>query len=102
MNRYKFTRISKDGVKGNRFKQTTLYPKIQRKDGDITHYTRYGDSYESLAYKYYTDTTLWWIIAKANEGFKGNLKLKIGIKIIVPMHVGEIVSELERLNSRVD
>ena len=102
MNRYKFTRVTKDKIRGVRFKQTTLYPSISRKDTDVTHYTRYGDSYESLAYKYYGDQTLWWIIAKANEGFKGNIKLKIGQKMIVPMHVGEIISELERLNSRVD
>ena len=43
-----------------------------------------------------------WIIAKANEGFKGNIKFKIGEKITIPMEIGEIVSELERLNNRVD
>jgi len=102
MNRYKFTRVKKDKVEGTRYKSTTLYPKITRKDSDITYYTRFGDSYGSLANRFYSDQSLWWVIAKANEGFKGNLKFKIGERVIIPMEIGEIVSELERLNNRVD
>ncbi len=102
MNRYKFTRVKKDKVKGVRYKSTTLYPQIQRKNSDITYYTKFGDSYGSLAHKYYQDNSLWWIIAKANEGFKGNIKFKVGEKVTIPMEIGGIISELERLNNRVD
>ena len=100
--RNKFTRVKKDKVEGLRYKSTTLYPTITRKDSDITYYTKFGDSYGSLAHRFYGDQSLWWIIAKANEGFKGNIRFKIGERILVPMEVGEIVSELERLNNRVD
>ena len=100
--RYKFTRVKKDKVEGLRYKSTTLYPTITRKDSDITYYTKFGDSYGSLAHRFYGDQSLWGIIAKANEGFKGNIRFKIGERILVPMEVGEIVSELERLNNRVD
>lgn len=102
MNRYKFTRVKKDKVEGVRYKSTTLYPTITSSNSDIIYYTRFGDSYGSLAHRFYGDQTLWWVIAKANEGFKGNIKFKIGEKITIPMEIGEIVSELERLNNRVD
>ena len=37
-----------------------------------------------------------------NEGFKGNTTLPINTKLIIPKEIGEILSELERLNSRVE
>ena len=55
MNRYKFTRVMKDKVEGIRYKSTTLYPKIESRDSDITYYTRFGDSYGSLANRFYSD-----------------------------------------------
>ena len=102
MNRYKFTRVKKDEVEGVRYKSTTLYPQIKSSNSDIIYYTRFGDSYGTVAHRFYGEQTLWWVIAKANEGFKGNIKFKIGEKITIPMEIGEIVSELERLNNRVD
>ena len=101
MKRYSSTRRKID-KSGKRVYSTTYYPQIPVGNSDTFIFTKEGDRLDNLAYTHYGDNTLWWIIAKANEGFKGNIKLKIGIKIIVPMHVGEIVSELERLNSRVD
>ena len=55
MNRYKFTRVMKDKVEGTRYKSTTLYPKITRKDSDITYYTKFGDSYGLLVNRFYSD-----------------------------------------------
>ena len=99
--RYKNTPIRKD-KNGVRYYRPTIVPNIPITDGDQFVFPFDGDRLDSLAQRYYGDSNLWWIIAKANEGFKGNIKLKIGQKMIVPMHVGEIISELERLNSRVD
>jgi|TARA_B100001939_G_C16929257_1_gene613200 hypothetical protein len=101
MNRYRFTKLLKD-ENGIRFRSITEYPKIVRKDTDVVYYTKFGDSYSSLAYKHYKDVSLWWIIARANEGFKGNVRLPINTKLNIPTEIGEILSDLERLNNRVE
>ena len=101
MNRYRFTKLIKD-PNGIRYRSVTEYPQIFRSDSDIIYYTKEGDSYSNLAYKHYGDVSLWWIIARANEGFKGNTRLPINTKLIIPKEIGEILSELERLNSRIE
>ena len=101
MNRYKFTKLLKD-PNGVRFRSVTDYTKIFRKDSDITYYTKFDDSYSTLAYRFYDDVSLWWIIARANEGFKGNLRLPVGTKLNIPTEIGDILSELERLNNKVE
>ena len=98
MNRYRFTKLLKD-ENGIRFRSVTEYPKIVRKDTDISYYTKFGDSYSSLAYKHYQDVSLWWIIARANEGF---VRLPINTKLNIPTEIGEILSDLERLNNRIE
>ena len=65
-------------------------------------YTKFDDSYSTLAYRFYDDVSLWWIIARANEGFKGNLRLPVGTKLNIPTEIGDILSELERLNNKVE
>ena len=99
MNRYRFSKLLKD-PNGIRYRSVTEYPKISRKDSDIIYFTKEGDSYGNLAYKYYKDVSLWWIIARANEGFKGNTRLPINSKLIIPIDIGEILSGLDRINSR--
>ena len=98
MNRYKFTRIKKDKVEGVRYKSTTLYPTITRKDSDITYYTRFGDSYGSLANRFYGDQSLWWVIAKAN-GIRGFTSLPPNTKLRIPSDISEILEKFKQLNS---
>ncbi len=49
---------------------------------------KYGDSYWSLASKYYGDSKLWWIIASYNRKPTETL-LKIGDTIKIPLNVTE-------------
>ena len=44
----------------------TRYPEISRGPSDIYVYTTKGDRYDLLAKSYYNDSSLWWIISRAN------------------------------------
>ena len=88
--------------KGQRVLRPTLYPDIPISDEDKFIRPIDGERLDTLAHRHYQDQSLWWVIAKANEGFKGNIKFKIGERILIPMEIGEIISELERLNDRVE
>jgi nucleoid-associated protein YgaU len=98
MSRYRNTKILKDRVTKNKIFASTEYPIIVRKDSDITYYVRFDDTYMSLAQRFYSDQTLWWIIARANNNFAGNFTMVIGSKIIIPTEIGEILSKLAKLN----
>jgi len=46
---------------------TIIYPKIERHEEDFYIDVLVEDRLDNLAYQYYEDVTLWWIIANANK-----------------------------------
>ena len=46
---------------------TIIYPKIERHETDIYIDVISEDRVDNLAYQYYGDVTLWWIIANGNK-----------------------------------
>ena len=64
--------------------KTTLFPKIEKDVSDIYIEVRDGDRLDNLAYQYYKDVTLWWIIAQANHIGKATMFIDPGQKIRIP------------------
>ena len=54
---------------------------------------KYGDTYWSLASKYYADSKMWWIIASYNRKPTEAL-LKIGDTIKIPLSIAEVMRVL--------
>tara|TARA_B100000902_G_C27103559_1_gene810037 strand:- start:81 stop:401 length:321 start_codon:yes stop_codon:yes gene_type:complete len=100
--RYKYTKRKLDKETNNRILSVTHYPKITPKNSDIIYYTRFDDTFMRLAYTYYGDQSLWWIIARANAPFKGNTKFTPGSKIIIPIEYQDFLNEFNRLNSIIE
>ena len=96
MKRYSTTRAKFDKA-GFRVYGTTYYPEIPIENGDKFIYSKFGDRFDLLAHRYYGDTTLWWIIAKAN-GIRGKAALEPGTQLRIPTDVTMILSRLENLN----
>ena len=101
MSRYDFTGTKIDKNTGNRVLKSTLYPEIRINDGDKFIYPLPGDRLESIAYRYYGDTTLWWIIAKANDIRDGGFGLKPSVKIRIPSNVPRIINDLRTINNEI-
>ena len=57
-----------------------------------------GDRLDTLAFKYYQDSSLWWIIARANNIGKGDLTVPIGKQIRIPQNQYEIIDQYKELN----
>ncbi len=91
----KFSKIKEKSV---RIFPTTIYPKIARKSDDIYIMSRYGDRLDILAYKYYEDQSLWWIIAIANNLNNGSIAIEPGIQIRIPSNPTEIYDQYLLLN----
>lgn len=82
---------------GKRVLKTTSYPKIPIGFGDIYIVASETDYLDSLAYKFYRDSTLWWVIAQAN-GIKATLKAPTGIQIRIPQNIDTIIANFRRSN----
>ena len=98
MSRYKYTGMKIDKNTGNRVMKITLYPEIQITDNDIFVYPIDGDRLENIAYRHYGDTTLWWIIAKANDIRDGSFALSPTEKLRIPKNISQIISDLRSIN----
>ena len=98
MSRYKSTKIEKNKF-GEQVYKSTIYPQIEKKEDDIYIRAIDGDRLDNLAYKYYKNTNLWWIIAQANHIGKGTLVIKAGLQIRIPTDISGVMAELEDLNN---
>jgi len=98
MNRYSEISIGKR-FDGKRVYKTTTYPTIPETDSDIYIISNETDYLDSLAYKYYKDSTLWWIIALANNIGKGRLSIDSGLQLRIPTNIGQILADFKRLNN---
>ena len=95
--RYSNATIKKD-KDGKRSYKPTFISNIPISDSDIFIYTRVGDRLDILAQKYYNDSNLWWIIAKANQIKSGKIVPPKEQQIRIPMNMGAIAESI-RLNS---
>ena len=59
---------------------------------------KYGDTFQLLASKYYSDPKLWWVIASANVSKNDGLIVKPGVQLRVPYRINEVLEEFERVN----
>lgn len=82
-----------------RYYPTILDITIDIKNDDIYVITTYGDRLDLLAYQYYSDETLWWIIAAANPTLrKDSFFLEPGIQLRIPRNYQNIVSQYYEYN----
>jgi len=95
--RYAHTKIKKD-KDGRRVLKPTIYPRVPIRDSDIFIYPKYGDRLDTLAFKHYGDTSLWWIIAKANNLDNGVVGLDPTRQIRIPLDIEPVLTQLKKLS----
>ena len=96
--RYDSAKVRKD-KNGTRYYKPTIVPNVPIKDSDIFVYPIYGERFETIAQRYYNDSTLWWIIAKANELSKGQISADPLKKLRIPTEIDDILESVEKSNS---
>ena len=75
------------------------YPQIPVNSNDLYYITNGMERLDLLAYKFYNDPTLWWIIALANNIGKGSFSVPEGVQLRIPANSNNIISNLRTLNS---
>lgn len=84
---------------GKRVYKTVEYPIIVPSDTDIQVPSNETDYLDTLAYKYYGDPTLYWIIARANKIGKGRMSVDPGLILRIPTNVNDLINQFNQLNS---
>lgn len=77
------------------------YPSIPLAFSDVYVYTSRGDRYDLLAQNFYGDSSLWWVIARANSSqTPDSLIPEIGAQIRIPSkdRLSNILSSYDSLN----
>jgi len=97
MRRYGNIELQKDDM-GKRFRVTTLLPTIPDGADDIYIISRIGDRLDNLAHEYYGDSSLWWIIARANNLGKGDLTIPNGTQVRIPQDTQTIIDIYNEIN----
>tara|TARA_B100000497_G_C7256986_1_gene182891 strand:- start:17 stop:355 length:339 start_codon:yes stop_codon:yes gene_type:complete len=83
--------------------QTVRYPEIPRSEDDIYVITTIGDRYDTLAFQYYQDSSLWWVIANANgNADKSSLTPPIGSQIRIPSNPSPTETKYQNINTQTN
>jgi hypothetical protein len=99
MNRYQNIPIVKTGA-GKRYYSNSKYPEVPLSLDDIYVITNEGDRLDILAFQYYSDSSLWWIISIANDNLPQNsLYLLPGTQLRIPLNYADVLASYNSLNS---
>ena len=89
---------TKKTVVGRTVYKPKIYPNIPLRDDDLYVATETGDRLDTLAYDYYRDSTLGWIIASANNIHNAVFGFEDGTILRIPLNYIEIVSNQTKIN----
>ena len=99
MNRYDNPTIEYTS-QGKRFLKQKYYPNIPLSSTDEYVITTIGDRLDTLAYSYYRDSTLWWVISMANNNVtKGSLFPEPGTQLRIPTNLNSVLSLYNQYNT---
>lgn len=99
MNRYSDIQKYKTQT-GTTYLGLTRYPIIPDSENDIYVYCQDGDRLDNLAYRYYGDSTLYWVIAAANPNIAYNLMYPVlGEQVRIPFPVDSVLNSFNTSNN---
>ncbi len=85
---------------GKRYYKSKIYPEIPFLETDEYIITIMGDRLDLLAYDYYGDPGLWWIISVANNNVtKGSIFPKPGTQLRIPIDISYVKYLFNQLNN---
>lgn len=96
-NRYRDIQRSttSDGIE---YINNPIYPDIPLSDQDYYVISTGGDRYDTLAQQFYSDYSLWWIIAMANNSERASLIVEPGVQLRIPADKDSILQLYRQAN----
>jgi len=82
------------------YRASVRYPDIPLSENDIYMYTMRGDRLDNLAFQFYSDSTLWWVLLVANPDLPNDsLYPTIGYQLRIPQDISDIINSYNALNT---
>jgi len=97
--RYQTIETTKLNVTGSLYYVTNVYPEIAPTDNDYYVITTVDDRLDLLAYDFYQDSSLWWIISSANALPGDSIYPPVGIQLRIPQDIQSILTTYNRVNN---
>jgi hypothetical protein len=84
---------------GKPYYKSKQYPNIPLSENDVYVITNIGDRLDLLAYSYYGDVEMWWVISAANNNVtKGSLFPIPGTQLRIPTDLGNVLNLFDQFN----
>jgi hypothetical protein len=96
--RYQYSKIIKNN-EGKRLYSNTIYPEIEPSINDIYVITTMSDRLDVLANDFYGDSTLYWVIAMANNLPGDSLVPEPGTQIRIPSNIQSVLNKFTSVNT---
>lgn len=97
--RYTNIPTTKLNATGSLYYQTNIYPTIQPTDSDYYIITTAEDRLDLIAYDFYQDSSLWWVIASANSLPGDSLYPPAGLQLRIPVDIQTVLNQYNIQNN---
>ena len=85
---------------GKPYYDSKRYPNIPLSENDLYIVTGIGDRLDNLAYRYYRDSNLWWVISMANNNVtRGSMFPYPGTQLRIPTDISTVLKIYNQFNS---
>jgi nucleoid-associated protein YgaU len=98
-NRYQDIQVVKYNSTGSQYYTNNLYPDVPYSDEDNYVITTVGDRLDLIAFDFYGDAELWWLIASANSLPGDSLVPTPGTQLRIPVNVRAILNGYREINA---
>lgn len=86
-------------AQGKPYYKGKVYPNIPLSETDVYVITTIGDRLDSLAYSYYNDVNLWWVISAANNNVtNGSMFPAPGTQLRIPTNLSGVLRLFNKFN----
>jgi hypothetical protein len=84
---------------GKQYYKAKKFPPIPPSESDIYIVTTEGDRLDLLAFKYYKDATLWWIISGVNNNTTfGSMFPEPNTQLRIPINISDVLTAFNNIN----
>lgn len=97
--RYQNIKTTKLNLTGSLYYQTNVYPAIPPTNNDYYVIATVDDRLDLLAFDFYQDSSLWWVIASANALPGDSIYPPIGVQLRIPTNIQSILNNYNLENN---
>lgn len=97
--RYQTIPTTKLNLTGSTYYQTNVYPEVLPTNNDYYVITTVDDRLDLIAFDFYQDSSLWWVIASANALPGDSIYPPIGIQLRIPIDIQSIINNYNLVNN---